>query len=98
MLRWGFVFLSCPVPLSEEQKSGLVVLAAQVYFGDLGMLDFDWETCRGELRAVSEAVAIGSFYGQHFVADLHLPTGATQVRFLVTEAQLQAARGEIAEA
>ena len=98
MLRWGFIFLSCPVELSEAQKTRLIKLAAQVYFCELGSLDFDWDTCRGELRAISDAVAIGSFYGQHFVADLHLPTGSTQVGFLVTEAQLKAAGGEVAEA
>ena len=97
-MRWGFVFLHCPLRLSEEQKLDLVRLAVSSYFDDTAQVAFDWPACRGELRMESDAVSLGAFAGQRCSADLHLPSGSGQVQFLVTEAQLQAAGGQVAEA
>lgn len=98
LVRWGFVFLACPLPLSEEQKQALVQLAARAWFEERSPLAFDWPACSGELRATSDAVPLGSFVGQRFEAEVHLPTGSGRVAFLVTEAQLRAAAGPVAEA
>jgi hypothetical protein len=98
LMRWGFVFLACPAPLSEDQKQALVRLAAQAWFSDQSPLRFDWSECTGELRASSDTVSLGSFVGQRFEADVHVPTGSFQVAFLVAEAQLRAASGPVAEA
>ena len=99
LLRWGLVFLHCPIPIEEEQKLALVRLAAKAWFTDQKQLPFSMPMFEGELRATSETVALGSFIGQRFEADVHLPEGSTTVRFLVTEPQLQHAwNGEVAEA
>ncbi len=97
MLRWGLVFVACPLPLTEEQKEGLVRLAAQAWFEDLGRVPFDWSGCQGVLTATSDVVALGTFVGQAFEAEVHLPEGSGQVRFLVTEKQLKLA-APVAEA
>lgn len=97
-MRWGFVFLSCPVRLTDEHQLDLVRLAVQAYFDDTPKVAFDWHTCRGELRVESDAVSLGAFSGQRFSADVSVPSGSGRIQFLVTEAQLEAARGEVAEA
>ena len=92
MLRWGLVFLHCPLPLDEEQKVELVKLAATAYFEDRDALPLDLPGLRGEVRATSETTALGGFVGQRFEAEVHLTDGTSAVlRFLVTEAQLNAA-------
>lgn len=91
--RWGFVFVACPVQLTEEQQQGLVRVAAQAWFEDLPEVHFDWEECRGTLRPSSEAVTLGTFYGQRFTAEVHLPDHSGKVEFLVTEHQLSLQRG-----
>lgn len=98
LLRWGFIFVSCPLPLSEAQKTSLMRCAAWAFFEDLPELSFDWGECRGVVRPSSDAVTLGTFYGQRFTAEVHLPERSGQVEFLVTEAQLRAAHGEMAEA
>lgn len=97
MLRWGLVFVACPLPLSEEQKEGLVRLAAQAWCEDLGQIPFDWTGCQGVLTATSDVVSLGTFVGQAFEAEVHVPEGSGQVRFLVTEKQLKLA-APVAEA
>jgi len=92
-MRWGLVFLSCPIDLDEDQKRRLVGLAARAYFEDEGRIPFEWEALRGEVRATADAVALGGITGQPFEAEVHRPEGSAVVRFLVTEKQLQAARG-----
>lgn len=97
-LRWGLVFVHCPLPLTEKQRHGLAELAIKAYMEDLPKVDFEWEECRGSVEVGSEAVALGSFYGQLFLADVHVPARSARVEFLITEAQLKAAQGEMAEA
>ena len=97
-LRWGFVFLASPVPLTEEQKLDLARVAARAWFQDQGRVDFDWPACHGTLRATGEARALGSFVGQLFEAEVHVPEGSGVVRFLVAEAQLRTWGAEVAEA
>jgi hypothetical protein len=97
-MRWGFVFLACPVKLSERHQNDLVRLAIQAYFDDEGERSFEWPECRGSLRVESDAVALGAFSGQRFSAEVHVPSGSGRVQFLVTEAQLQMAAGQVAEA
>ena len=97
-MRWGFVFLACPVKLTDANQNELVRLAIQAYFEDLGSLSFEWPECHGELRVESDAVSLGSFTGQHFSAEVHVPSGSGRVQFLVTEAQLRVAAGDVAEA
>lgn len=91
LLRWGLVFVACPLPLTEAHKLALVRLAALAYFEGQGHTRFDWPEFRGELRATSGELTLGSFTGQAFEAEVHLPERSGTVRFLVTEAQLQVA-------
>lgn len=98
LLRWGFIFVACPLPLSEEQKLELMRCAAWAFFEDIPELPFDWGSCRGVVRPSSDAVVLGTFYGQRFTAEVHLPERSGQVEFLVTEAQLRAAHQEMGEA
>ena len=98
LLRWGLVFLHCPIDLDEEDKRRLVRLAAKAYFEDEERVPFVWEHLRGEVRATSGAVAVGTITGQPFEAEVHRPEGAATLRFLVTEKQLQAVSGVVAEA
>ncbi len=97
-MRWGFVFLHWQVKLSERQRLDLVRLAIKAYMDDLSSIDFDWPACHGALTVESDAVALGSFAGQRFRAEVHVPEGSGSVEFLVTEAQLRAAQGQVAEA
>jgi hypothetical protein len=97
-MRWGFVFLACPVRLTDRDQNDLVRLAIQAYFDDEGERDFEWPQCRGSLRVESDAIALGAFSGQRFSAEVHVPAGSGRVEFLVTEAQLKMAAGEVAEA
>lgn len=97
-LRWGFVFLHCPLTLTDLQRQSLVGVAIRAYLDDVSSVDFDWEYCRGTVNVASDAVSIGSFYGQLFTADVHLLEKQGKVEFLVTEAQMQAARGAVGEA
>ena len=89
-LRWGFVFLYCPIKLTDDQRLGLVRLAVHAYMEDLQKVDFEWDYCHGEVQVTSEAMALGAFYGQRFTADVFVPEGNATVEFLVTEAQLRA--------
>ena len=99
LLRWGLVFLHCPIPMDDAQKAALVRVAARAYFTDQERLTFERPMFHGEVRATSETVALGSFIGQQFEAEVHLPEGSTTVKFLVTEAQLQQTwNGTVAEA
>ena len=41
---------------------------------------------------------MGTITGQPFEAEVHRPSGSATVKFLVTEAQLQAMNGVVAEA
>lgn len=91
MLRWGLVFLYCPIPLEDDKKLTLVRLAASAYFEDKKHVTFEQPAFQGEVRATSDTVALGGIVGQRFEADVHLPEGSATFRFLVTEAQLQLA-------
>jgi len=98
LLRWGLVFLACPVPLEDEQKVDLVRLAAHAYFTDTGEVHFDWGSLRGTVRAASDTVSLGSFCGQRFTAEVHRAEGAANVSFLVAEPFLRESRQPVAEA
>ena len=97
-LRWGFVFLSCPLPLSEEQKLALAKLAAKAWFEDATELSVAEGEFRATVRPTSDTVMLGTFYGQRFTAEVFLPERSGKVEFLVAEAALAAARAEVAEA
>jgi hypothetical protein len=84
--------------LAEEQKLDLVRLAARAWFEDLREMAFDWPGCSGVLRVASDTVALGSFVGQRFDADLHQESGSGKVQFLVAEGQLPRRHGPVAEA
>jgi hypothetical protein len=101
LLRWGLVFLACPLPLDDAQKRDLALLAAQAFCEDVSSVSFDWDGLRGEVRATGRATALGSFVGQAFAAEVHQPDGTSAtLRFLVTEPQLRALRPDapVAEA
>ena len=89
-MRWGFVFVACPLPLTEEQREGLVRLAAHAWFADAPEVRFDWEGCSGVVRPGSDVVSLGSFVGQQFVADIDLADRSGRVAFLVAEHHLRA--------
>jgi hypothetical protein len=98
-MRWGLVFLACPIDLPEADREALVLLAAQAWFEGTSPLHFDWPDLRGELRVCGEIVALGAFVGRPFEADVHQPSGDRGlVRFLVTEKQLQQSWGPVGEA
>lgn len=97
-LRWGFVFLSCPLSLSEEQKVSLARLAARAWFEDATELSAFEDDFRATVYPTSDTVMLGTFYGQRFTAEVHLPDRSGKVEFLVAEAALAAARQEVAEA
>lgn len=100
-MRWGFIFVVCPLPLDEEQRLGLVNLAARTWFEEQGLVEFEWEGARGSLRIGSDVLTLGTFVGQRFVAEVHLASGQSgQVEFLVAEKVLaeQVAGGVVAEA
>lgn len=96
-MRWGFVFVACPLPLTEEQRLGLVRLAAEAWFENRPEVRFDWPDCVGSVRPGSDVVTMGTFVGQQFFADVELPTRSGRVSFLVAEAQLRQP-GQVAEA
>ncbi|MDP6934357.1 MAG: hypothetical protein QGG40_15635 [Myxococcota bacterium] len=98
MVRWGYIFLACPSGLADEQRRGLLELAARAWFSDEDPVRFDWGDCRGEIRATSDTVALGAFYGQKFTGEVHLLDQSYEVRFLVAEKQLRAMGGAVAEA
>lgn len=98
-MRFGLVFLRCPLALDDDQQRKLVGLAAQAWFDDRDHIDFDWPGLRGEVKAKGEAQALGSFVGQRFEATVHQPdAAAVQVDFLVAEKWLRASAGPVAEA
>ena len=66
LLRWGLVFLHCPIPMDDAQKAALVRVAARAYFTDQERLTFERPMFHGEVRATSETVALGSFIGQFY--------------------------------
>lgn len=91
LVRWGMVFLACPLDLDDAQKLELVKLAARAWFEEQPVLLFEWEDLGGELRSMSEVTTLGPFIGQLFEARVEGRAGKGRLRFLVTEAQLQAA-------
>jgi len=91
LIRWGFVVLGSNIPLGESLRHDLLVLAVQAYFDDDKAVDFDWEGAAGRLTATGEAVALESFVGQRFSAEIETEETSGKVSFLVTEAQLRAA-------
>ncbi len=91
LIRWGFVVLGSDIPLSEELRNDLLVLAIRAYLDDTPSVDFDWDGACGRLTTRGEATALESFVGQKFVAEMETEGGKARVRFLVTEAQLKLA-------
>ena len=91
LIRWGFVVLGSDLPLSDDLRNDLLVLAIRAYLDDTPAVDFDWERATGRLTTRGEATALESFVGQKFVAEMETEGGKAKVRFLVTEAQLQLA-------
>jgi hypothetical protein len=88
-MRWGFVFVACPLPLSEARRLDLVRLAAQAWFQDAREIAFQWDDCDGVVRAGSDVVALGAFTGQQFVAEVNTPERSAAVHFLVAEHHLR---------
>jgi len=90
-MRWGLVFLACPVSFSDAQTQELVRLAARAWFEDCDRVPIDWPDMRGEVVARGEAVSLGSFFGQRFGAEVHRPDigDVAFVEFLVAESALQ---------
>lgn len=89
-LRWGFVFVACPLPLTEEQRLALVRGAARGWFEDQAEVRVDEAELRAWVRPSSEAAMFGSFAGQRFTAEVHLPDARQgKVEFLVAEALLR---------
>ena len=93
LLRWGLVFVACPLPLSDEDKEGPRV-AAQAWFEDQPRIPFDWSGCQG-CSPRRARVSLGTFVGRP--SSVHVPSGSATVRFLVTEKQLRLA-APVAEA
>ena len=91
LIRWGFVVLGSDIPLSEDLRNDLLMLAIRAYLDDTPSVDFDWDGACGRLTTRGEATALESFVGQKFVAILESEGGKAKVRFLVTEAQLRLA-------
>ncbi|NOY25588.1 MAG: hypothetical protein GXP62_06915 [Oligoflexia bacterium] len=89
--RFGLVFLVCPISVNQDQTIELVKLAARAWFDDQDVVLFEWEGLSGELRSVGGITNLGPFIGQQFEAQVEGTSGTGLVRFLVTEAQLQAA-------
>ena len=90
-MRWGFVFIACPVKLSEEQRTALVRLAAHAWFTDQAEVRFDWEGCEGVVRVASDTMSLGTFVGQRFTAEVNLAGESGRVEFLVAEHHLREA-------
>ena len=90
-IRWGFVVLGSNIPLGETLRNDLLLMAVQAYFDDSKAVDFDWEGAAGRLTTSGEAVALESFVGQSFTAEIETEESTGKVSFLVTEAQLHAA-------
>ncbi len=99
-MRWGLIFLACPVSFSDDEQVQLVKVAAQAWFEDKQRVAFDWPEMRGEVVATSEARTLGAFYGQRFSAEVFRADSprAQVVEFLVTEALLRQNAGPVAEA
>lgn len=96
-LRWGFVFVACPVSLTEAQRVALVKGAARAWFEDLPEALVDEEELRAWVKPASEAAVFGSFAGQRFTAEVHTTEGRKgNVEFLVAEAMLRS--GTVGEA
>jgi xanthine dehydrogenase molybdopterin-binding subunit B len=89
-VRWGFVFVACPVKLTEEQRMSLVRLAAHAWFTDQDEVRFDWEGCEGVVRVASDTMSLGTFVGQRFTAEVNLAEESGKVEFLVAEHHLRA--------
>jgi len=89
LMRWGFVFVACPLPLAESQRIDLVRLAAQAWFTDTRELRFDWGDAEGVVRAASDVMTLGTFTGQAFTAEVNLRDTSGTVRFLVAEEHLR---------
>ncbi len=97
-VRWGFIFLACPLPLDEEQRLTLVRLAARAWFEGKDELSHAEEGFHATVRPTSDAMLVGSFYGQRFTAAVDAGEKKGKVEFLVAEAALRAGGQEIAEA
>ena len=98
LLRWGFVFLSCPTALSDDEREQVVRCAIEAHFDDQQRVDFDLRGMAGSVRATSEATSLGGFVGRRFEAQLITEKGEVKLQLLVTEKQLQEAAAEMIEA
>ena len=96
MLRWGFVFVSCPIPMTEERRLALVRLAATAWFSDTREIRFDWDDCEGVVKTGSGVMSLGGFTGQLFIAEINQGDTSGEARFLVAEGHLR--QREIPEA
>lgn len=97
-VRWGFVFLACPLPLEEAQRLTLVRLAARAWFENATELDVVEDEFRATVRPTSDSMLLGSFFGQRFTAEVHLPERSGKVEFLVAEAALRQGGQTVGEA
>lgn len=88
LVRWGLVVLGTNLPLTDELRNDLLMLACRTYLDDQTSVEIDWEGMSGRLYAKGEAAQLGTFVGQRFVAEVDSEDGKGKVDFLVTEAQL----------
>ena len=89
LARWGFVVLGSNLPLDDDLRQELLVMAIKAYMDDTPRVDFDWENASGRLTTDGDAAMLGAFVGQKFVAEIEIADSRGRVEFLVTEAQLR---------
>ena len=99
-MRWGIVFLACPLQLSEDQRRDLMLAAVRAHHEGATETPLDVEGIRGDLRALPDSVTMGGLSGRLFEANVATPDAKKGLlRFLVAEKELRVMQGgPIAEA
>ena len=99
-MRWGIVFLACPLQLSEDQRRDLMLAAVRAHHDGVEETPLNVEGIRGALRVLPESVALGGLSGRLFEAEVATPDAQEGLlRFLVAEKELRLMQGgPVAEA
>ena len=98
-MRFGIVFLACPLKLSEDQRRALMLTAIRAHQAEVHQAPVEIEGVRGQLKAL-DAVTLGGMSGRLFEAQVATPEGDEGLlRFLVADRELQLYQGgPVAEA
>ena len=84
-MKWMWVFLRSDNRISLEEKSDLILEAADMYLKRENKRDVEGKSYEGCLYSSGERKSLVSFHGQLFEAELETNSGRSSLTFLIAD-------------